>query len=111
VSGATPASRTTKTFAFIIHIPAVVPAAGVVLDVPTVPTTSGPFTASSKKVVARLAKSEALTIAVGAKAVKLHLNCLTFPAGSIPASAMAAGTATKEPPLSTAIDPVIAMSA
>src|ERR1700678_3868692 len=65
VSGATPASRLTKMFAFIIHIPAQVPATGVKLDVPTLPTTSGPFTATSKKVVARLARSEDLTIAVG----------------------------------------------
>jgi hypothetical protein len=112
VRGATPAVVRTKSYAYAVPTPAVVPPAGVALEVPATPATVGPFTATAGPVVVEESSSQTLVISAGAsKPVKLALNCIAFPAKAGTLDPQAPWTAAKAPPASLAIKPVIAVSA
>jgi hypothetical protein len=111
LSGATPSAQA-QTAGFDVTFPKPAPPAGVVVGVPAKPSSYGPFTATSGSVVVEMGSSIAMTLAVkpGGKALKVALACTAFPDGTADFNPAMPWEGTKEPPLSKAISPVIALS-
>ena len=99
-SGATPGTLSTGSLAFDASIPSPIPSTGITLQVPSTPTTFGPFTATSPNISIAIPS----TIQVGFDDAGSHitLNCAAYPNDALPS-----GLTQQEPP-GLPIAPVVA---
>ena len=102
-TGATPATLPTGTLNFNVTIPSPVPTAGVPLQVPSPPSTLGPFTASSSSITMQQDSSFSLSLTVSGS--PLNLTCTAYPNNMITPSGVTTAT-----PTGSAISPVIAVA-
>ena len=102
-SGATPSSMSTGGLAYSTPIPNPVPASGVTLEIPSTPTTLGPFTATSGNITLSLAPTTSFDVQDGVIG-PLALSCSAYPNDVLPS-----GLTNAIPP-GTPISPVIASS-
>ena len=104
VAGGTPATFSTGTLSFSVNIPSPVPASGLALQVPSTPTTLGPFTATSSNITAQADSATSLTLIVAGS--PLTLTCTSFPNDSVTPTGI-----TTSPEPTDPIKPVIAVAA
>jgi hypothetical protein len=108
--GATPA-RHPVAEPFVAAVPTSVPPGGFHFLVPTHPASLGDFTATSASTIVEEASRFQLTLVVGsgAQADKRVLACTAFANGTADFEPSQPWVGTKEPPISDAITPVIAV--
>jgi hypothetical protein len=99
--GATSSQVPTGSMGFDVPIPTPVPSSGVTLDIPTSPTTIGPFTAAGGPITVAQDQSVLVVAELSSKAFKM--SCTAYPNDTIATS----GT-TGTPPGGTPIRPIIA---
>ncbi|HVA04707.1 MAG TPA: hypothetical protein VMU64_13305, partial [Acidimicrobiales bacterium] len=99
--GATPSQVPTGSMGFDVPIPNPVPSSGLALDIPSSPTTVGPFTATGGPVTIAQDQSVLVVAKLSSKAFKM--SCTAFPNDSIATSG-----STSTPPAATPIRPIIA---
>ena len=99
--GATPSQVATGSMGFDLPIPNPVPTSALQLEIPSSPTTAGPFTASAGPITIAQDQSMLVVAELSGKAFKM--SCTAFPNDSIATSG-----STNTPPSATPIRPVIA---
>ena len=99
--GATSSLVPTGSMGFDVPIPTPVPSSGLALDIPTSPTTLGPFTASGGPIT--IAQDQSILVVAELSSKAFKMSCTAFPNDTI---AMSGSTAS--PPAATPIRPIIA---
>jgi len=99
--GATSPHVPTGSMGFDVSIPTPVPSSGLALDIPTSPTTVGPFIASGGPITIAQDQSVLVVAELSSKAFKM--SCTAYPNDSIATSG-----STASPPAATPIRPIIA---
>jgi len=99
--GATTSQTATGSMGFDVPIPSPVPSSGLALDIPSSPTTVGPFTASGGPIT--IAQDQSILVVAELSSKAFKMSCTAYPNDSIATSG-----STDTPPAATPIRPVIA---
>ena len=101
--GASPQQVPTGSLGFDVAIPDPVPSSGVDVDLPTDPTTVGPFTADGGPVT--IAQDESVLVVAKLSGKAFRMSCTAYPNDSLASSG-----STIVPPPGTPIRPIVAMA-
>ena len=99
--GATTSQAATGSMGFDVPIPTPVPSSGLALDIPSSPTTIGPFTASGGPIT--IAQDQSILVVAELSSKAFKMSCTAYPNDSITTSG-----STATPPSATPIRPIIA---
>jgi hypothetical protein len=103
VTGATPATLSTGSMNIDAPIPSPVPPEGLALDLPTAPSTLGPFTATGGTIT--ITEDPSATLVLNVSGSNLTLTCQTYPNNALATGIVTTGPAT------ASVSPTIATTA